>query len=256
MQIDMHYYGVYAMARLAGLRSGAARTIATASQYVDDAVEENIQHHEKGNQLAPIVTAHRIIEILENRDVNDQPFVWVPFHFFPGNEGKDFTERLLCRKDSPLINELIDHYLDLHERPFALALIGLAAHVYADTFSHSGFSGVSSRRNKVDAGSIRPKNATAPTATYLDRKLDSFFRRFGFQGGLWFNIRRAIMSDGAEIASGALGHGAVAVLPDLPYLKWSFEYEQSSETKVDGFVKTIFPSFLDAVAREGLLPEG
>ena len=38
------------------------------------------------------------------------------------------------------------------------------------------------------------------------------------------------MSDGAEIALGALGHGAVAVLPDLPYLKWSFEYEQSSET--------------------------
>jgi len=37
------------------------------------------------------------------------------------------------------------------------------------------------------------------------------------------------MSDGAEIASGALGHGAVATLPDLPYLQWSFEYEQSSE---------------------------
>ena len=228
MQIDMHYYGVYAMARLAGLRPQAAKTIATASQYVDDAVEEDIQHHEKGNKLAPIVTAHRIIEILENRDVDDQPFVWVPFHFFPGNEGNDFTERLLCQKDSGLINELIDHYVELHERPFAPALIGLAAHVYADTFSHYGFSGVSSRRNKVDAGSIRPRNATAPTATYLDRKLDSFFRKFGFQGGLWTNLRRAIMSDGAEIASGALGHGAVAVLPDLPYLEWDFVYEQSS----------------------------
>ena len=37
------------------------------------------------------------------------------------------------------------------------------------------------------------------------------------------------MSDGAEIASGALGHGAVAVLPDLPYLEWSFKYEQSPQ---------------------------
>jgi YgiT-type zinc finger domain-containing protein len=55
---------------------------------VDDAVDADIQHHEKGNKLAPIVTAHRIIEIIENRDVNDQPFVWIPFHFFPGNEGK------------------------------------------------------------------------------------------------------------------------------------------------------------------------
>ena len=85
MQIDMHYYGVYAIARLAGLRPEAAGTIATASQYVDDAVDADIQHHENGNKLAPIVTAHRIIEIMENRDVNDQPFVWLPFHFFRGN---------------------------------------------------------------------------------------------------------------------------------------------------------------------------
>ncbi|MBW1860554.1 MAG: hypothetical protein JRI70_10950, partial [Deltaproteobacteria bacterium] len=71
MQIDMHYYGVYAIARLAGLRPQAARTIATASQYVDDAVEKDIQYHEEGNKLAPIVTAHRIIEIMENRDLDD-----------------------------------------------------------------------------------------------------------------------------------------------------------------------------------------
>ena len=39
MQIDIHYYAAYAMVRLAGLRPKAAGTIATASQYVDDAVE-------------------------------------------------------------------------------------------------------------------------------------------------------------------------------------------------------------------------
>jgi len=229
MQIDIHYYAAYAMARLAGLRPKAARTIATASQYVDDAVEADIQHHENGNKLAPIVTAHRLLELIENRDVNDQPFVWVPFHFFPGNKGKDFTEQLICQKDSPLVNELIDQYLDLQDRPFALELIGLIAHVYADTFSHAGFSGVSSTRNKVDAASITPLNAEAPTATYLDKKLDSFFRIFGFQGGLWTNVRRSIISSGAETASGALGHGAVATLPDLPYLEWSFKYEHSPE---------------------------
>ena len=101
MQIDMHYYGVYAMARLAGLRPEAAGTIATASQYVDDAVEAEIQHHEKGNKLAPIVTAHRIIEIVENRDVNDQPFVWVPFHFFPGNVSRQGAKTLRCELPLP-----------------------------------------------------------------------------------------------------------------------------------------------------------
>jgi len=81
MQIDMHYYCIYAMARLAGLKPEVTKIIATASQYVDDAVAEDIQHHENGNMLAPILTAHRLIEILDNRNPEDQPFVWVPFHF-------------------------------------------------------------------------------------------------------------------------------------------------------------------------------
>lgn len=225
MQIDMHYYGVYALARLAGIRADAAQIVATASQYVDDAINDIIQHHENGNRLAPILTAHRIIEIVENRDEDDQPFVWVPFHFFPGNDGNGFSERLICRKDGALINEAINHYLALKDCPFALELLGIITHVYADTFAHFGFSGVSSRKNKVKAKSIKPINATAPTADYLSHKIDGFFRKFGFQGGLFTNFRRSIMSDGAEIASGALGHGAVATFPDIPYLEWEFEYD-------------------------------
>lgn len=259
MQIDMHYYGIYALARLAGLKPDAAKKIATASQYTDDAVDRDFQHHENGNMLAPIMTAHRIVEILENRKIEDQPFVWVPFHFFPGNEGVDFTERLLCRKDGSLINEAINYYLELADRPFALELMGITAHIYADTFAHYGFSGVSSRRNKVDKDSIVPKNASSPTATYLDKKLDSFFRKLGFQGGLWTNIRRNIMSDGAEVLSGALGHGAVATLPDLPYLEWGFNYEEATLTEgssdrnnpktfLEGFEKihSIFQRFASA----------
>ena len=34
MQIDMHFYGVYAMARAAGLDPETARTVAQASQFV------------------------------------------------------------------------------------------------------------------------------------------------------------------------------------------------------------------------------
>lgn len=245
MQIDLHHYATYAIARLAGLRPASARTIATASQYLDDAVAADIQHHENGSKLVPIVTAHKLLELTENRDVNDQPFVWLPFHFFPGNKGTHFSERLICQKDSPLINELITHYLTLHDCPFALELMGLVAHVYADTFSHAGFSGVSDTHNKVAAATITPLNATAPTATYLDRKLDSFFRMFGFQGGLWTNVRRSIISNGAETASGALGHGAVATLPDLPYLEWRFQYEHSPET----IKRSNTDTFLDALEK-------
>ena len=73
MQIDMHYYGVYALARIAGFKASAAKVVATASQYVDDAVTEEIQSHEEGNKLFPIETAHRLIDVVENRDENDQP---------------------------------------------------------------------------------------------------------------------------------------------------------------------------------------
>ena len=225
MQIDMHYYGVYALARMAGLNAAASKTIATASQYVDDAVKGNFQNHENGNKLAPIVTAHKAIELIENRDTRDQPFVWLPFHFFPGNEGNEFTERLLCVKNSALMQKTLDHYLTLSDRCYALELIGLAAHVYADTFSHFGFSGVSSRKNRVKANTVTPLNADDPTKTYLEKKLSGFFRKFGFQGGLWQNIKRWIIHDGAEVASGALGHGAVATFPDLPYLEWQFTFE-------------------------------
>ena len=37
-------------------------------------------------------------------------------------------------------------------RPFALALIGLTAHVYVDTFSHFGFSGAEA---KAGSGQVK-----------------------------------------------------------------------------------------------------
>jgi len=53
------------------------------------------------------------------------------------------------------------------------------------------------------------------------------------------------MSDGAEILSGALGHGAVATLPDIPYLEWSFDYEEPTFT--DGSpVRNNTETFLEA----------
>jgi len=38
MQKDMHYFGVYALARAAGMKANATEIVATASQYVDDAI--------------------------------------------------------------------------------------------------------------------------------------------------------------------------------------------------------------------------
>ena len=147
-------------ALLRHLRHGArgepdnARIIATSAQFVDDNVARSHVDFRDGSRLDQETTAHHPID-LSNRDDRDQRRVWVPFHFIPGNEGDDCTERLKCRMDSPIVRELRDHHLTYADRGFGLHLLGITAHVYADTFSHYGFSGVSSRGNKVDNSSFR-----------------------------------------------------------------------------------------------------
>ena len=231
MQLDMHYYGTYAMARAGGLNSDAARIIATSSQFVDDNTAKSHVRFRDGSRIDQEATAHHPINS-SNLDDRDQRRVWVPFHFIPGNIGETYTERLKCRMDSPIVQELRDHHLTFSDRAFALHLLGITAHVYADTFSHYGFSGVSSRGNKVDNASflfhedVDGLDETALSSDmrdYVTEKVNRFFDNHGEHGGLLTNIKSWI----AEAASGALGHGSVATLPDRPYLVWSFKYERS-----------------------------
>ncbi|SPD72834.1 putative signal peptide protein [uncultured Desulfobacterium sp.] len=233
MQIDMHYYGVYALARLAGLNPMAAKTIATASQYVDDSLTDKALDHDKsGAKMIPVETAHHMAD-LKNVDPNDQRYIWVPFHFLPGNQGKSFTERLVCRMDSDLAKAMKDHHMGFADRPFALELMGVTAHVYADTFAHYGFSGVSSRRNRVKSDDIEILEVSDKTKDYWEKKQPEFFKKYGNQGGFFENIKRALASSVAEMLSGALGHGAVLTYPDQPYLHWRFKYEKTGKEYSD-----------------------
>jgi len=114
--------------------------------------------------------------------------------------------------------------------------MGITAHVYADTFSHYGFSGVSSRGNKVDNGSFKfheevegfdTKSALEPTTLdYLVERRSRFFMKNGEHGELIENINSLI----GEAGSGALGHGSVTTYPDMPYLILSFEYEDRDDS--------------------------
>ena len=233
MQIDMHYYGTYALARAAGFERNAARIVATSAQFVDDNIAESHLTFRDGSRIDTEATAHHLYN-RENLDEHNQRQVWVPFHFLPGNIGETYTERLKCRMDSEIAREMRDHHLTYSDRDFALHLLGITAHVYADTFSHCGFAGVSSRGNKVDNGSFRYQEEVegaddavtelSPSMkAYITGKVRSFFESKGEHGGLSTNIKTWM----AEEFSGALGHGSVATLPDRPYLVWSFNYERS-----------------------------
>ena len=231
MKIDMHYYGVYALARLAGINPRASKIIAYASQYVDDSVSVEERINPVGGRLESEVTAHHAGQI-QNLNTTDQRKVWVPFHFLPGGNGKDLMERLVCEKDGPLVREMLDHHIHVaHTVDFGLELIGIAAHVYADTFSHWGFSGVSSPFNAVDAHSINVIRATSGTRNYLKEKGKSFFRKYNPWTPVWEDIKEIVAGTFAEEVTSALGHGAVLTYPDLPYLNWSFRYDYDDSGK-------------------------
>ena len=86
MQKDMHYFGVYALARAAGMRDDAAEIVATASEYVDDAIWDKEVFLEDGRSILAELTAHKLLN-LKNADAEDQRKVWLPFHFLPGGRG-------------------------------------------------------------------------------------------------------------------------------------------------------------------------
>lgn len=229
MQTDMHYFGTYAMARAAGLSSDACQIIATAAEFVDKNGKKESIPFDDGGRLDFIPTAHHATNVA-NIDRHDQRLVWLPFHFIPGNEGESVSERLLCRKDSKIAREMVEHNLSLADRPFGLYLIGISAHIYADTFSHYGFSGVSSRSNRIDSSSFQLHGITNDIRRYIEEKAQSFQQKYGTEMASLENFRQAslmdrLTSDAAEQLSGALGHGAALTYPDRPYLKWQFDYE-------------------------------
>jgi hypothetical protein len=222
MQIDMHYYGVYCLARTAGLNQETAHTIAYASQFTDDSVQNEVEHNqEHGAAVVAEETAHHATDV-ENLSPANQRWVWVPFHFLPGNAGGSYRERLICRKDSAVAHEMLNHYLDNADLPFASQLMGVAAHVYADTFAHYGFSGVASELNLVERTSLEYTIAKKTIQAHVDKKKENFWDRFA--AGLDQAIT-GISGQVAEDLTGGLGHAAVATLPDRPFINWKLKYE-------------------------------
>lgn len=218
MQIDMHYYGTYTLARTAGLDQETAELIATASQFVDDNTSVSTIRFSDGGQMTTAATGHHF-EQTENISSNAQRNIWIPFHFLPGAYGDTFSERLICKKNSATAAEMTENHLRLSHKPFSPLLIGIAAHVIADTFSHFNFSGASSRKNSIDQASItvlEPQNED----TALAEERMRFFERFKY-------VRPNIRTIPEEELMGTLGHGAAASYPDLPYLAWSYNTEEA-----------------------------
>ncbi|MEG1913305.1 MAG: hypothetical protein RR091_12565, partial [Cloacibacillus sp.] len=106
MQVDMHYYGTYALALAAGFPIKDAEIIAYASQYVDDSESVDDIENKDGGLFVTYSTAHHLIKSILSmgesvkHSVMDQRKIWVPNHFIPGGAGGTLEERAICIKDS------------------------------------------------------------------------------------------------------------------------------------------------------------
>ncbi|EGY23865.1 putative signal peptide protein [Desulfovibrio sp. A2] len=215
MQQDMHYNGVYVLARAAGLNKDAAHIVANASQFVDDSFGMDFVDFDDSRQIQPVVTAHAVLDLVENDKRSDQRRVWLPFHFLPACTGTDFQNKIVCGKNSDVAKTMIAEVVRLVTGGFPLEVVGIAAHVYADTFSHYGFSGYSSDLNSVDQDSIDLKVDDQKIHDYIEDKAETY----------WDKIRQNVTGNVAELGSMSLGHSGVDTYPDRPYLRWSFQYD-------------------------------
>lgn len=208
MQTDMHYYATYALARAAGFRVDVARAIATCCEYVDHSAGANVVCKD-GFRIRTGPTSHHPAADIEYTTPHDQRRTWVPFHFIPGNRGETLDEKLLCVMDGPIARAVVDHALNHLDREFAIPLLGILAHAYGDTFAHYGFSGISSKLNRVHSASITLRCSDASRRALVAR-YDRFLARYA-TGRMAAYLRQ-------------LGHGSVANLPDEPFLNWEFVY--------------------------------
>jgi hypothetical protein len=157
--------------------------------------------------------------------------VWLPFHFLPGNNlepcppsppvrSKDeFLERCICRPNSHPAQDMMRAVIQRQDRPYAIYRLGIATHVFVDTWAHQGFVGYQHRVNM--ASDIKVGEAPSH-AGRTAKPLQDFLKKW---------VDRVRVSFVREVLP--LGHGSVLSYPDRPYLQWSYTNGLGKQIKRD-----------------------
>ena len=205
MQIDFHHAVTYVTARIAGFTHEEADIVAYSAQYVDDSTSRGIVCFDNHALYLRISSAHKSIDLVNLVDAENH-LVWLPFHFLPGNDGKNagekyegrFINKIVCIPDSPPAREMVQAAIESRGKPYGLHRLGIALHVYADTWAHQGFAGVLHEVNEVEDA-----EETGASGVYANG-LQNFLSRF------------------LEDAIPPLGHGRAREFPDMPFLSWQY----------------------------------
>jgi len=154
MEKDFHYYLIYAIAKTVGMNN--PDIIAYSSQFVDDNNEgqfsvdgEETSFPERikadGGYYYPIMTQSLSPKSF---DPYVQRYVYVPFHFLPGDNNVEIKGKKNPLSVTPNSNNariLLTKALE-SDNPYQ---IGIALHTFADTWSHQNFTGLREEWNAV-----------------------------------------------------------------------------------------------------------
>jgi hypothetical protein len=223
MQMDFHFGVTYILARLSGFSQNDSYKVAYSAQYVDDAIYDKSVLFDNGAIFKPLCSAHKALDY-RNFDKLSDHFVWIPFHFLPGNfllkenEKKNykFYELVKCLPNSYLAKDMVNECIKSNKNKESLYRLGITMHVYADTWAHQKFSGIQHYSNKV---------------TYLEdddvsknllNKVSNYFKDI-------FDKKISKIVDEVK----PIGHGSVLSYPDRPYLKWSYKDFEGKHIKRD-----------------------
>ncbi len=193
MQIDFHHCATYVIARFSGFAHADSSTIAHAAQYVDDSTTSGFIRFANGMRYQRWATAHPMSDP-DNLDNDENTTSWLPFHFLPGDDavganpvlGSDYVRKLVCRPDSEIAKRMMAGAQAARDCPHGLHRLGIAAHVFIDTFAHQGFAGLH-----------HPINRASELRDGAGQTIDA-------------------------LPVPPIGHGQVGTCPDQPYLVWSY----------------------------------
>lgn len=170
-----------------------------------------------------IASAHKMLDA-KNFDALANHRAWLPFHFLPGNDGEttpdthkplgkdEYLRRCICRPNSPVAKDLTRLVIERQNRAYALYRLGIAMHVYVDTWAHQGFVGFQHPVNiandlesshELHEGRIKQHGFGHRAIDFVKEKFDQ--------------LKSKLVGESLP-----LGHGAVLSYPDMPYLKWSY----------------------------------
>ncbi|RXJ96106.1 hypothetical protein CRV00_02675 [Malaciobacter molluscorum] len=229
MDYDIHYYGTYAAARIAGWNEDEAENIANAALFVDycDYSKFAYTYFIGDKKLGVPVITSQYLSSYEMKDKSD-PSIWVPFHFLPGNYKKEKSSKnhiireeasnivnnaYICRPYSILANDMIENTKKYYDslvninKLTALNLIGLRMHVFADTWAHQDFSGFNQKEIN-DCG-------------YCVSEIESKDKRKSLK--IDFSQKKSDYQAAPPKTNSYMGHGRLGHLPDIGWLHYCYE---------------------------------